>query len=67
LFQPLGQQNLEQRLIGDIALVRQDFHTACSTARRSRNQTCFVGAGLVPALRKGTHEGCPHERRKMFA
>jgi len=25
LFQPLGQQNLEQRLIGNIALVRQDF------------------------------------------
>ena len=25
LFQPLGQQNLEQRLIGYIALVRQDF------------------------------------------
>jgi len=25
LFQPLGQQNLEQRLIGNIALVRQDI------------------------------------------
>jgi|GEM_PF-6068455 hypothetical protein len=25
LFQPLGQQNLEQRLIGNLALVRQDF------------------------------------------
>ena len=39
---------------------------AGSAARQSRNQTCFVGAGLVPALRKGTHEGCPYERRKMF-
>jgi hypothetical protein len=25
LFQPLGQQHLEQGLIGNIALVRQDF------------------------------------------
>jgi len=30
-------------------------------ARRSRNQTRLVRAGLVSALRKGTHEGCPYD------
>jgi hypothetical protein len=33
--------------------------TKC-VARLSRTQTRFVGAGLVPALSQGTHEGCPY-------
>ena len=32
-----------------------------------RNQTGLVGAPLVGAHHKGTHEGCPYETRKMFA
>ena len=27
----------------------------------------FVGAGLVPALRKGTHEGCPYKMARRNA
>ena len=38
-----------------------------SAARQSRNQTGLVGAPLVGAHHKGTHEGCPYETRKMFA
>jgi hypothetical protein len=29
--------------------------------------TRLVGAPLVGALHKGTHEGCPYETRKLFA
>jgi hypothetical protein len=36
------------------------------TAACARNQTGFVGAGIMPAVRKGTHEGCPYKRRKSF-
>ena len=36
-----------------------------SAARRSRNQTRLVGAPLVGAHHKGTHEGCPYESRQM--
>jgi hypothetical protein len=35
-----------------------------NAARQSRNQIRFVGAGLVPALHKGTHEGCPYNRTR---
>jgi hypothetical protein len=37
-----------------------------STPRRSHNQTGFVGAGLVPALGQGAHEGRPYERGLRF-
>jgi hypothetical protein len=49
---------------GSAALSRREC-SVDSTARRSRNQTRLVGAGL--ALPPGTHEGCPYKRCGTFA
>jgi hypothetical protein len=38
-----------------------------SNGRHSRNQIRLVGAPLVGAHHKGTHEGCPYETCKRFA
>jgi hypothetical protein len=52
LFQPLGQQNLGQRLIGSIALVRQDFHTVGSAGPALQPCGSSSGAGCCRAANK---------------
>ena len=53
--------NLDQGHTQRIPLSCQNpvsFRQAANAARGRRNQTRFVGAGLVPAVRRGLHERC---------